>query len=374
MDTFILSLAVTYLQAKDVFSVAQVSKSWNEFLQMESSKNLWQSVWRNTYPSIASCIGDTEEDLEKFMREIRKRQMVFDDDVPLRLHTRPTLKLEDVVCIIELYKQFPGSRKRKHLGFLASSNLDGCALYHSKESSSGIMLKGANLYYENPPDEPTPLFQYAYRDALGLSQPGARRYCGTVQNVNYRVVIFRRDNKKSVCLMDRGILEEGDPVYHSGKPTGQGDYGGIWSQYDTFSESGFYKVDLSGLEVARSSMTSYPLPNTTRNPMSLNEVIYNFEGGSSIARVYAQVVFEVHLRGIEPPDVATAPRWLDLLRSGELEEDDPELSSIPFFEFEIREFQLHLGAQNEEEMSQNGSIMIKDLNEICIVLDALPWE
>lgn len=368
MDTFSLSRAVGFLKLEDVHSVVQVCRAWQELMDAETSKRLWQQVCKNSYPDVAAVLdyGDGWDwrGVFQFLRQAEMPIPVEDVSSPLKVPT--TLQLNDVTAILEFYTLSPRGR-RKSLGFLTQSlgtNNDGCLVRCC--SPKGFVLKGRNPYYGCTeinivsPD----LFKNAYHDSIGLDP---RR--SSVQKLHYRVVLLRRDTYQLLCLMDEGTLELGDPSFRSGEPMGQGDYGGLWNEYDPFAQEGYFTVDLSNLDEAKASISRTPSNN---RETSLHGIRYeNADDGAYVGRIYTVISLEITLSDcLESTDT---PTWLKALRNRTLRTNHPDLTAIQFFQFEISSVGLYVGGQNHVEYSQNGQIQIDNPDDMRVVLGALPW-
>lgn len=219
MDNLVLTLAIRWLSARDAFSVCCVSREWNAALSPEEDEsNLWRQVCHNTNPLVTP---DMEQNtnfrrLALGLMDSRARR------VPPRQSFIPTLSPEDIFAVVELHKQKEVNGKRRKV--LEASWKSELSFPHGLvEPDKQVILKGANPYSSlNRDSAHTRKWQqelcttgleylhyndtmpqnYAMFDVFGefyWNRSLIERKNGAL---GLRVTLFRRDNMKSICILD----------------------------------------------------------------------------------------------------------------------------------------------------------------------------
>jgi hypothetical protein len=205
MDSVVLTLAIRWLEASDAFSASCVCREWQASLSGDSDGgDLWKQVLKNTHPLVNVQVGDYRRLALGFGRSI--------SPAPPEMTFSPRLRFEDLFAIVDLYRALElGNRQRRVIeaSWTCSVTHEGIKMNNDSEN---FLLKGLNEYsvsfledggsetalddwvnYVNPP---TPL-HFAWDDVLG--------HLECTPQLQARVTLFRRDNMKSVCLVDQFI-------------------------------------------------------------------------------------------------------------------------------------------------------------------------
>lgn len=227
VDPLIVQLSLRWLTAPDACSASCVSKEWSDLLQADKS-GLWKQICLNTHPKTSATFLAVEQD--KGATDFRRLTRSLAKTMPERQDTSPTTQsLADMnmFAIIELYERPTVQGKRRHVSLGSwSCPVQSPELSLDLPVNERLVLRGANPNADAPEftrmaDEDEALEHYRefwenheYADAYrgGCHGPvgfGLQDAIGTVagkhdesDQLRIKVTLFRRDNMKSVCVMD----------------------------------------------------------------------------------------------------------------------------------------------------------------------------
>jgi hypothetical protein len=218
MDRLVLTLAIRWLEASDAFSASCVCREWQASLSGDrDGGDVWKQVLKNTHPLFHAQVRDYRRLALGFGRTIAP--------APPELTFSPSIRFEDLFAVVDLYRtREVGNRRRRVIEASWTCPVTPQGIKMSNDSKR-TFVKGLNpysvLFVEDggSPEKrqvwkmkflpPLPQF-YARDDVTGL---GRRPWFGG--RVQARVTLFRRDNMKSVCLMDQFIGDYDKKIFRS---------------------------------------------------------------------------------------------------------------------------------------------------------------
>jgi hypothetical protein len=375
MDRFLLTLAARWLHAKDAFTASCVCREWQTTMSGDrDGGDLWKQICKNTFP-LSALASETEQDIDF-------RSLVLGLGRPMapappRISFTSTLRVEDIVAIVELHRghqvdgkrateaswKIPVTEKHRDEGkIIETSNLNKRVKGLNAFSYSFAADGGRNEDIEhwesihgglrNVPYRPRSDYGngesrpecFAYRDVLGGE---SRRQSQELLSVTRRqaplqtrITLYRKDTSRSVCITDqpvcydffKGWIDEG-----------------VLVPFRAADERLQFATDDAG---------------RTAQLMMANRGI-----------VKIQVMGEFRLQLVQPPG-EEAPWHANMrqaLHAGRIYrstiEDQADLSSIPYFEFEWRDLRFYLMGFFEGGAQQS----IAD-PDVMVVLEGLCWK
>lgn len=219
MDDLVLSLAIRCLTAEDAFAASCVSREWRATLAAERyNGDLWKQVCCNSYPCVAVNVpNDSSMDVRSLVLGLWRGEKT---STPIKRKTvyTPTLGLEDIFAVVELYKKtrVADGKKRKHSAYSWICPIS-CPNLICKEMG----VQDENLVWKAPnplssaegtaefqdAQELTP-FSFAFR-TIAVCDPSSQ-YLDYDRVFRVNVTLFRRDNMKSVRVLYDATLDEWD--------------------------------------------------------------------------------------------------------------------------------------------------------------------
>ena len=225
MDDFILTLAIRWLPASDALTASCVSREWKEILDSNrDGGNLWKQVCHNTNKFVTEAIMSQDDT----NMDYRRLALGFGRNIPAppRLLSAPTLDPEDLFAVVELYRraQVPGGTNKRRRVIEASW---ACSIEYPRIGTANIrmpanrrkmVIRGANPYSVEKRDsnqvkqwqtcrsrfsQKSPLHFAAY-DVVGINFAEDNT---PSRALRVKVTLFRKDNMKSVCVMDEDIVD-----------------------------------------------------------------------------------------------------------------------------------------------------------------------
>jgi len=359
MDDFVLNLVIRWLADADVFAASCVSSEWQQALSAERDNgDLWKQVCKNSYPQVfANLENDDGIDYRRFTLGLWRGVIPQE---PADITYTPTLRLEQVFAVVELYQKPTvdgGNKRRKNVidSWVIPITFPLFIDKEIHEHDRKVVLKGPNPYSASERDSEQ---AQAWRGRIGTSwwitipsNYAAHRAMGGDYTEGYRssspdkvlrvtATLFRRDNMKSVRVFDEAVLADRDP---------DGEF-----------------------ENCLSFGNSQPLSSTNAGKTTRSML---FDGA------FSQLCADLFLTLVPvypPPASEEEPRWLancrQALRQGRSYRPDATdwtaLSSVSHFEFEIKQIRVTFEkVQPDEEQFQ-----FENENEMMVAVEGLCWE
>jgi len=365
MNDLVLTLAVRWLPAVDVFAASCVSHEWQTILSADQDNGeLWKQVCKNSYPLVTAKIQQQHPVdfrslalglLDPDTRTTRPRMSAQSS------RTVATLRPEDLFAVVDLYRiplGTDGKRQRQIVGSWICSVSDDGTIDTRGSGQDEVVLKGENPYSASNRDSEeveawkaratrrqTMPHEFAVWDLFGASWLG-----GLSLSLGVRVTLFRRTDMKCVCLMDE--LEWTWPTRHP-RVVPLGDF------HVRYQSGGTLRYQIKFADNDAGCKAKAMMYDHDFSILEMNAVL-------SANEKMAQTRTEG-----EAPWLANCLRAFAVHRDYYPDRDDQvALSHISHFEFEINlRFTLQLYSHTNEvtfDFPYNGDIMV--------ALDGLRWK
>lgn len=222
-------LSIQWLPATDAFAASCVCQQWLAALSSEQDEtDLWKQVCLNTNSIVLTKLLKTEQETMDFRRlalGLMDRNNVVKPELSL---TAPTLTPENVFAVVELYRTSQGGGENKRARVLEASwasklsypeglvmpdqtiVLSGANPYSLEQRDSGKVKKWSDeswaslrpnfvhdMYFQSHPHA------YAAMDIVEDDRVHVGYQADVYRALRIRVTLFRRDNMKSICIIDR---------------------------------------------------------------------------------------------------------------------------------------------------------------------------
>jgi len=214
-----LPLATGWLSAKDACSVCCVCKAWRDTI-MEKDL-LWKQICENTRPEATRSVLAVQPEWN--FRHLTRSLASGLPEVELDPIPDP-LPFEQIFAVVELYKSqdIEGERRRIVIAsWTCDPAISNTSYLYDVYTNPGLVLKGANPYASSPEfarirgqeealsawkgyqygNAMKDAFYFAFSDVSGGNEYGDCRE----DILRVKVILFRRDNMKSVCIMDEPV-------------------------------------------------------------------------------------------------------------------------------------------------------------------------
>lgn len=356
MEQFILTLAVRWLPAVDVFSASCVSREWQHMLSAEERDNgdLWKQVCQNSGPpEIPSLTNNT--DYRRLVLGLWLRDCKSTTTPAPRSYT-PTLRPQDIFAVVDLYRRHQGEngKRRKEVITSLVCPIEGIRFTNNSNEMEAI-FQGVNPYsasMDNIQDEEFQLWRknISFNDSCPteFSCPkivGASWSSSFDTNhdkaLRVDVTLFRRDSAKSVCLLHDGIMEYSE----------------------CRGEEHIAYTDVYAGDLVFAASKAGCIARTLISDRSFSMV---------------HVDSTITLAPLLPvPGSEDEPQWLENCRQAlaERRKHDPNeddmlaLSKLEHFLFGLKQFTIDFLPATEEEISE-----FESQNDFMVALEGLCWE
>ena len=212
-SSLVLALASHWLEASDVFSASCVSREWRVALSSaQDGSNLWKQVCMNTHPVTTLAAEKVQQNMD--YRRLALGLRHIETPSSTRYFT-PTLRPENLFVTIELYRMVRVADGKRRRVVQASC---ACPVIYPQirmsEKDEKLVVKGVNLYSASM-SESVEVQEWLSEQQHCLSVPHhiafwdlLGRDCRTAfgdGRLKVKVMMFRRDCMKSVCIMDEEL-------------------------------------------------------------------------------------------------------------------------------------------------------------------------